>query len=101
MPRRNPISPTVAPTYCESRLPATSTRITEPGDAFSPDATNTIAPTYAAPKRLHARVCHSALVHRASATGPYHPSHADRRWSTSPGPTPVTRTSLPGGAVVP
>jgi hypothetical protein len=45
MPRRKPISPTVAPMYADSREPAASTSSTLPGDARSPAATNTTAPT--------------------------------------------------------
>jgi len=45
MPRRKPISPTVAPMYAESREPAASTSSTLPGDDRSTLATNTTAPT--------------------------------------------------------
>ena len=98
MPRRNPISPTVAAMYADSRDPAASTRITLP--AVAETDTNTTAATYAAPKMIHASVCHMALVARAAATGLYHCSHAARRSPTSLAPIPVTRTSLPGEAVV-
>src|SRR5213592_272715 len=100
MPRRNPISPTVPPMYAERREPAASTSSTSPGGAASTDATNTTAPTYAAPKIAHASVCHTALRRRARATGPYQRSHAARRCVTRRAPMRVTRTSLPGGAVV-
>ena len=41
-----------------------------------------------------------ALRRRARATGPYQRSHAARRCATRRAPIRVTRTSLPGGAVV-
>ena len=53
-----------------------------------------------APKTAHASACHSAEPQRAAATGPYQRSHAARRSATRRSPMPVTRTSLPGGAVV-
>ena len=100
MPRRNPISPTVAPTYADSRAPAARTSRTLPAEACSPEATNTIAPTYPAPNTAQARVCHPALPHRARDTSAYQRSQAVRRWPTSRSPMPVSRTSLPGAAVV-
>ena len=45
MPLRKLISPTVAPTYAESREPAASTSSTSPGGDAIPQATNTAAPT--------------------------------------------------------
>src|SRR5437867_798423 len=59
-----------------------------------------MAPTYAAPKTAHASACHTALRARVRATGPYQRSQAARRCATRRAPIPVTRTSLPGGAVV-
>ena len=50
-----------------------------------------------APSRGRAR---AALPRRAAATGPYQRSQASRRWLTRRAPMRVTRTSLPGGAVV-
>src|ERR1700674_3439782 len=99
-PRRNPISPTVAPIYADSRAPAASTRSTALAGARRPDDTNTTAPTYAKPKTAHASACHSAEPHRAAATGPYQHSHAHRRSVIRRSPIPVTRTSFPDGAVV-
>ena len=55
---------------------------------------------YAAPKIAQASVCHAADPHRAAETGPYHRSHASRRCAIRRSPMPVTRTSLPGVAVV-
>ncbi len=52
------------------------------------------------PKIAHANACHSAEPQRAAATGPYQRSHAARRSVIRRSPMPVTRTSLPGGAVV-
>ena len=49
MPRRNPASRTVWPTYFERRLPAASTSSTSPAEALMPAATKMMAPTYAAP----------------------------------------------------
>ena len=68
MPRRKPISPTVAPMYAERRDPAASTSSTFPGEGGSSRETNTTAPTYAAPNTAHASACHAALVKRAAAT---------------------------------
>src|SRR4029077_11460666 len=99
-PRRNPISPTVAPMYADSRAPAASTSSTALAGAPRPDDTNTTAPTYAKPNIAHARACQNAEPHRAAATGPYQRSQAARRSVTRSSPMPVTRTSFPGGAVV-
>ena len=73
-----------------------------PSVASSPSATNTIAPTYAAPKTVHASVCQTALhpPRRGDRLVPLLPCRAPLRRRASD-PTPVTRTSLPGGAVVP
>ena len=71
-----------------------------PGRHGPPATTNATAPTNPAPKTAHATVCHTALPHRASATGPYQRSHAARRSAISRSPIPATRTSLPGAAVV-
>ena len=64
------------------------------------DETNATAATYAAPKTAHPAAFHTALLDRAAPTGAYHRSHAARRCVTSRGPMPITRTSLPGAAVV-
>jgi len=61
MPRRKPISPTVAPMYADRRAPAASTSSTSPGVARIPHAAKTIVPTYPAPKIAHASVCQTAL----------------------------------------
>ena len=87
--------------YDASRVPAATTRTTSPTDRSRPDATNTMAPTYASPNTAHATACHSAVARLAAATGPYQRSHAARRSRTSQSPVPVTLTSLPGGADVP
>ncbi len=86
--------------YDDSRDPAASTSSTCPGEAFSPVETSTIAPMYPAPNTDQASVFHTALPVRTVASGPYQLSHAARRSATSRGPMPVTRTSLPGAAVV-
>src|SRR5262249_19019427 len=86
--------------YPESRAPAASTRITLPAGACRPNATDTTAPAYARPNMAQASECHSADPQRAAATGPYHRSHAARRMVAIRSPIPVTRTSLPGDAVV-
>ena len=70
MPRRKPISPTVAPMYADSRAPAASTSSTSPAGAPRPDDTNTTAPTYATPKTAHASACHTR---RAPARGRHRP----------------------------
>ena len=70
MPRRNPISPTVAAMYADSRDPAASTSRTLPGVAWTTNAAKATAPTNPAPKNAQASVCHRALSHRAAATGP-------------------------------
>ena len=101
MPRRKPISPTVAPTYADSRAPAASTSSTSPADACRPAATYTIAPTYPAPKTAQAdRVPDRPTRSGARTRSAYHRDHAARRSRTSRSPMPMTRTSLPGGAVV-
>ena len=86
--------------YPDSRAPAASTKSTWPGVALGREETYTTAATYAAPKMAHASACHSAELQRAAATGPYQRSHASRRSLTRRSPIRVTRTSLPGGAVV-
>ena len=86
--------------YADSRAPAASTSSTALAGARRPDDTNTTAPTYAQPNTAQASACHSAEPHRALATGPYQRSHAARRSAIRRSPIPVTRTSLPGGAVV-
>ena len=100
MPRRKPISPTVAPTYADRREPAASTSSTSPGGAPSPDETKTTAPTYATPNTAQASVCQTAESQRAAETSPYQRSQAARWSATRRSPMPVTRTSLPGAAVV-
>src|SRR5438132_1041542 len=80
--------------------PGGSPSNTSPGGACSPDATNTPAPAQPSPNTAHASVCHGALLQRVFDTSAYHRSHAPRRPTTSRSPMPVTRTSLPGGAVV-
>src|SRR5439155_17360299 len=102
-PRRNPISPAVAAIYADSREAAASTSSTSPGVVLptaTPPATHTTAPTKPAPKHAHASAFHIAVPVRAAATGRYHRSHASRPMVTRRRPMPVTRTSLPGGAVV-
>src|SRR5262245_8767920 len=86
--------------YAESREPAASTSSTLPAGASSPDETNTIAPTYAAPKNAQASVCHIAEGQATAAIGRCTKYNASGRSDTSDGPSPGTRTSLPGGAVV-
>src|SRR5579864_1217432 len=86
--------------YADSRAPAAKTSSTALAGARRLEDTNTTAPTYAKPKTAHAKACHHAEPHRAAATGPYQRSHADRRSVMRRSPMPVTRTSLPGGAVV-
>src|SRR5512141_1749523 len=86
--------------YAESRAPAASTSSTAPAEAWSPDETNTTAPTYAAPKVAHASECQAADPARAAAIGPYQPSQAARRAAARRVPMPMTRTSLPGDALV-
>ena len=75
-------------------------RFVFPGEAEMPQVTNTMAPIYPAANIAQPDVCQAALVHRARATGPYHRSHALRRRSISQRPILVSRTSLPGDAVV-
>src|SRR5437667_3549667 len=86
--------------YADNLAPAASASSTSPADALSPDDTNTMAPTYAAPNTVHAAVCHTAEPQRAFAIGPYQRSQARRRSLMRRSPMPVTRTSLPGVAVV-
>src|SRR5258708_3060066 len=86
--------------YADSRAPAANTRRTWPGVAPEREETNITAPTYAEPKIAHASVCHSAVLQRAPGTGPYQGSQASGRWLTRRSAIRVTRTSLPGGAVV-
>src|SRR5207237_909997 len=62
--------------------------------------TKTIAPTKPAPKAAHASVFHRAVPQRALAMGANQRSQAARRSVARRPPIPVTRTSLPGGAVV-
>src|SRR4051812_30108674 len=100
MPRRNPISPTVAPTYADSRAPAASTSSTSPAGAASPQATNTIAPTYAPPKIAQANVCQTAELQRTASSGAYQRSQTARRAAIIPSLMPATRSSLPGAGVV-
>src|SRR5436190_1946733 len=95
-----PFSPTVAPTYAERRAPAASNSNTSPGGAPRPDDTNTTAPTYAPPNTAHASVCQNADPQRAAESGTYPRSQASRRPATNRAAMPMTRTSLPGGAVV-
>lgn len=90
----------MAPIYIDSRAPAASTSSTSPGGAASHDDTNTTAPTYASPNSAHPSAFQNALPQRAVAIGPYQRSQAARRRAIKDGPMPVTRTSLPGGAVV-
>ena len=81
--------------------PAASTSSTSPGGRPARDETKTIAPTYAPPKTAQASVCHSrrcpARRRHGSDTSAPRPR---RRCATRRSPMPVTRTSLPGGAVV-
>ena len=102
MPRRKPISPTVAPMYAESREPAASTSSTwRRRSARGPsDDEHDRADVGAPEDRPGQRVPDGAEPHRAAATGPYQRSQASRRSTTRRSPMPVTRTSLPGGAVV-
>ena len=86
--------------YADSREPAASTSSTSPAPAWITRAANATAPTNPAPKIAHAIVCHTALSRRAAAMGPYPRSQAARRMAVRRSPMPVTRTSLPGGAVV-
>ena len=67
--RRNPTSPTVAPTYDDNRAPAASTSSTSPAGAARPRATKTIAATYAPPNMAHASECQPAEAQRAAAIG--------------------------------
>src|SRR5262249_50719293 len=52
------------------------------------------------PNTAQASECHAAVTHRARDTPAYQASQALRRPAISLEPTPVTRTSLPGAAVV-
>src|SRR5690242_11193662 len=58
------------------------------------------APTYAQPNVAQASVCHQAVAQRVADTGSCQRSQADRLWFHRRWPMPVTRTSLPGLAVV-
>src|SRR5687767_12157838 len=100
MPRKNPISPAVALMYADNRDPAANTNNTSVAGASIPDEANTIAPTYAPANNAHAAACQAADPIRAATTNRYQRSHALRRSLSSRGPIPVTRTSLPGDAVV-
>ena len=97
MPRRKPISPTVAPMYADSREPAASTSSTSPGGAPSADDTNTIAPTYASAEDRPGRARATPRSPSArAATGPYQRSHAARRSSTRRSPMPRDAHLLAG-----
>src|SRR5439155_25707895 len=64
------------------------------------DETKTTDATYAPPNTAHATVCQAADVHRTGETARYQRSQASRRCAIRRSAMPVTRTSLPGGAVV-
>jgi hypothetical protein len=100
MPRRKPISDTVAETNDDSWAPAASTSSTSPGGAEMPAVTKTTAPTYPIPKMAQPAACHHAETQRVRPIGRNQRSAALRRSRISRSPIPVTRTSLPGGAVV-
>src|SRR5262245_22448540 len=84
----------------DRRAPAASTSNTLPLDDRNPIVTKTTAPMYAPPNTAQASECHAAVAHRACETPAYQSSQAFRRPAISLEPTPVTRTSLPGAAVV-
>src|SRR6185295_1541411 len=86
--------------YEDSRDPAASTSRTSPADDPLRDETKTTAATYAPPKTAQPSVCHAADVQRTGDTMRYQRSQASRRCAINRSPMPVTRTSLPGGAVV-
>ena len=74
-----------------STSPALPSRVT---------ATNQTASAKPTPNTAHDSPFHAAVTQRARETGRYQRSHAVRRSRTRAGPIPVTRTSLPGPAVV-
>ena len=61
---------------------------------------STTAPTYARAEHGPRQRVPRRRAPARRATGPYQRSQASRRSATSRSPMPVTRTSLPGGAVV-
>ena len=80
MPRRKPISPTVAPMYAESREPAASTSSTSPGGAREARRRRTRPRRRRRRRRAPSRARATARSRqRAAATGPYQRSHAARR----------------------
>ena len=103
MPRRNPISPTVAPTYCDSRLPAASTSSTAADRRVEHRRDeHDRADVRGAEDRPRDGVPQRARPARRSDTARTSRSHAALALARrGVGPIPVSRTSLPGGAVVP
>ena len=105
MPRRNPSSPTAAPTYCESRLPATRRaarrrlrRVEPRGDEHDRRRRSASAEQRPRQRSATARSRHRAGAHRAV---PLLPRRRRRSRGRVAAPMPTTRTSLPAGAVVP
>ncbi len=81
-PARKPISPTSRRRTARAGCPRPARGSRPRGFESSPSATNTIAPTYAAPNTVHASVCHTALIHRrvtpVRTTAPTRPVAARR-----------------------
>ncbi len=79
MPRRKPISPTVAPMYPDNWAPAASTSSTSAGDTDGLAAHVDHGADVAEAEHRPGRACHAAEAHRTAATGPYQLSQAWRR----------------------